>query len=200
MPPRIPGCFRGAGDPWTVSDVQETGRPFRVPAAIVAIADDRLPQRPLQRVVALVGQAGAAGGLRQSPLLGLPAGGAGNSGGGEEPGDSWNGAARRPHRHCHRTRPSGRSSRAQPRRSRANLRPPSRSASVIDRLLKNQNPLENRYNLRPSSPHLVVGKRPGTAPQFCGPKFMDTGAIAVPIPNVRFRHSTIRRRGLRPGA
>ena len=44
----------------------------------------------------------------------------------------------------------------QPRRSRANLRPPSRSASVIDRLLKNQNPLENRNNLRSSSPHLVV--------------------------------------------
>jgi hypothetical protein len=31
---------------------------------------------------------------------------------------------------------------SQPCRSRANLRPPSRSASVIDRLLKNQNPLE----------------------------------------------------------
>jgi hypothetical protein len=29
-----------------------------------------------------------------------------------------------------------------PRRSRANLRPPSRSASVIDRLLKNQHPVE----------------------------------------------------------
>jgi len=27
---------------------------------------------------------------------------------------------------------------------------------VIDRLLKNQDPLENRNNLRPSSPHLVV--------------------------------------------
>jgi len=33
------------------------------------------------------------------------------------------------------------------------LRPPSRSASVIDRLLKNQNPLDNRNNLRSSSPH-----------------------------------------------
>jgi hypothetical protein len=63
-----------------------------------------------------------------------------------------------------------------PRRSRANLRAPSRSASVIDRLLKNQNPLENRNNIRPSSPHLVLGKRPGAAPQFCGPKFTDTGA------------------------
>jgi hypothetical protein len=47
--------------------------------------------------------------------------------------------------------------RPKPRRSRANLRPPSRSACVIDRLLKNQNPLENRNNLRSSSPHLVVG-------------------------------------------
>ena len=44
-----------------------------------------------------------------------------------------------------------------PRRSRANLRPPSRSASAIDRLLKYQNPLGNCNNLRPSSPRLVVG-------------------------------------------
>jgi len=50
---------------------------------------------------------------------------------------------------------------------------------VIDRLLKNQNPLDNRNNLRPSSPHLVVGKRPGAAPQFCGPKFMETRAAAA---------------------
>ena len=84
-----------------------------------------------------------------------------------------------------------------PSRSRANLRPQSRSASVIDRLLKNQNPLENRNNLRPSSPHLVEGKRPGTAPQFCGPKFMDTGTISVPITGVRFGNSTTRRRGAR---
>ena len=35
----------------------------------------------------------------------------------------------------------------------------------------------------------------GTAPQFCGPKFMDTGAMAVPIAGVRFGRSTIRRRG-----
>ena len=42
---------------------------------------------------------------------------------------------------------------AQPRRSRANLRPPPRSASVIDRLRKNQNPLANRNNPRSSSPH-----------------------------------------------
>jgi len=34
-----------------------------------------------------------------------------------------------------------------------------------------------------------------TAPQFCGLKFMDTGAMAVPIAGVRFGHSTTRRRG-----
>ena len=50
--------------------------------------------------------------------------------------------------------------RPKPRRSRANLRPPSRSACVIDRLRKNQNPLEKRNNFRSSSPHLVVGRRP----------------------------------------
>ena len=48
-----------------------------------------------------------------------------------------------------------------PLRSRANLRPPSRFASVIDRLLRNQNPLENRNNLRSSSLYLVLGRRPG---------------------------------------
>ena len=48
-----------------------------------------------------------------------------------------------------------------PLRSRANLRPPSRFASVIDRLLRNQNPLENRNNLRSSSPYLILGRRPG---------------------------------------
>jgi hypothetical protein len=31
---------------------------------------------------------------------------------------------------------------------------------VIDRLRKNQNPLEKRNNLRSSLPHLVVGRRP----------------------------------------
>jgi len=82
-----------------------------------------------------------------------------------------------------------------PSRSRANLRPPSRSASVIDPLLKNQNPLENWNNLRPSSPHLVVGKRPGTAPQFCGPKFMDTGTISVP-PRAQARLPLRKRTGL----
>jgi len=45
-------------------------------------------------------------------------------------------------------------------RSRANLRSPSRSAWVIDRLLKNQNPLEKRNTLRSPSPLLVVGRRP----------------------------------------
>jgi hypothetical protein len=35
----------------------------------------------------------------------------------------------------------------------------------------------------------------GTAPQFCGPKFIDTGAMAVPIAGVRFGHLTTRRRG-----
>ena len=33
-----------------------------------------------------------------------------------------------------------------------------------------------------------------TAPQFCGLKFMDTGAMAVPIADVRFGHSTTRPR------
>ena len=48
-----------------------------------------------------------------------------------------------------------------PRRSRANLRPRSRHASVIDRLLKNQNPLENRNNLRSFSPHPGPGQTSG---------------------------------------
>jgi hypothetical protein len=48
-----------------------------------------------------------------------------------------------------------------PRRSRANLRPRSRSASVIDRLFKNQNPLENRNSLRTSSPHPGPGQTSG---------------------------------------
>jgi hypothetical protein len=54
---------------------------------------------------------------------------------------------------------------------------------VIDRLLKNQNPLENRNNLRSSlaAPWSWTDVR-GTAPQFCGPKFFDTGAAAVPSP------------------
>jgi hypothetical protein len=41
------------------------------------------------------------------------------------------------------------------------LRPRSRPASVIDRLLKNQNPLENRNNLRSSSPHPGLGQTSG---------------------------------------
>jgi hypothetical protein len=44
---------------------------------------------------------------------------------------------------------------------RANLQPRSRSASVIDRLLKNQNPSENRNNLRSSSPHPGPGQTSG---------------------------------------
>jgi hypothetical protein len=60
------------------------------------------------------------------------------------------GAARAPHK--------------KPRRSRANLRPRSRSASVIDRLFKNQNLLENRNNLRSSSP------RPGPGQTFGQPR------------------------------
>ena len=77
--------------------------------------------------------------------------------------------------------------------SRANLRPPSRSASVIDRLLKNQNPLENCNNFdhpRRSRSWADVRR---TAPQFCGLKFMDTGAMAVPIADVRLGHSMTRR-------
>jgi hypothetical protein len=48
---------------------------------------------------------------------------------------------------------------------------------------------------------MVNGKKTsvrGTAPQFCGPKFFDTGAMAVPIAGVRFGHfddSTARRGG-----
>jgi hypothetical protein len=61
---------------------------------------------------------------------------------------------------------------AKPLRSSANLRPPSRSACVIDRLFKNQNPLENRNNLRSSRHTLVLQRVLGTAPQFCGPKFI----------------------------
>ena len=80
--------------------------------------------------------------------------------------------------------------------SRANLRPPSRSAPVTDRLLKNQNPLENRNNLRSSSPHLVAGRRPGNRASILRPKFMDAGAMAVPIASVRFGHSTTRREAL----
>jgi hypothetical protein len=56
--------------------------------------------------------------------------------------------------------------------------------------------LENRNNLRSSC---RTWSRWGTAPQFCGPKFMDTGAMAVPIADVRFGHSMTRRRdGRRP--
>jgi len=66
-------------------------------------------------------------------------------------------SAVRPVRGQGQHRPSGQ----KPRRSRANLRPRSRPASVIDRLLKNQNPLENRNNLRSSSPHPGLGQTSG---------------------------------------
>jgi hypothetical protein len=60
-------------------------------------------------------------------------------------------------------------------RSRANLRPRSRSASVIDRLLKNQNPLENRTNLRSSSPHPGPGQTSGEPRRiFAVRNFVDT--------------------------
>ena len=67
-------------------------------------------------------------------------------------------------------------------RSRANLRSPSRSAWVIDRLLKNQNPLEKRNTLRSPSPLLVVGRRPENRAAILRPKFIGTGADSVPIP------------------
>jgi len=56
---------------------------------------------------------------------------------------------------------------------------------VIDRLRKNQNSLEKRNNLRT---YLVLAGVQRTAPQFCGWKFMDAGALAVPIAGVRFGH------------
>jgi hypothetical protein len=59
------------------------------------------------------------------------------------------------------------------RRSRANLRPPSRSGSVIDRLL---NPLEIVIILNHPRRTWSWADVRGTAPQFCGPKFMDTGS------------------------
>ena len=93
-------------------------------------------------------------------------------------------------------------------RSRANLRSPSRSAWVIDRLLKNQNPLEKRNTLRSPSPLLVVGRRPENRAAILRPKFIGTGAHSVPIAgSVRaFDDSTGRRsaaatsRGPRPDA
>ena len=64
-----------------------------------------------------------------------------------------------------------------PRRSRANLRPRSRCASVIDRLLKNQQPLENRNNLRSFSPHPGPGQTSGEPRRnFAVPKFINTEA------------------------
>ena len=89
------------------------------------------------------------------------------------------------------------------------MRPPSRFASVIDRLLRNQNPLENRNNLRSSSLYLVLGRLRATAPQFCGSEIHGDGSHSCSDHrcSVRaFDDSTARRlaaaasRGPRPGA
>src|SRR6516225_9362370 len=72
-----------------------------------------------------------------------------------------------------------------PRRSRANLRPPSRSACVIDRLLKNQNPLENCNNLRSSSPHLVVGRRPEIRAAILRSEIHEHGSHWCSVPDIR---------------
>ena len=42
-----------------------------------------------------------------------------------------------------------------------------------------------------------MGRRPGNRAAILCPKFMDAGAMAVPIASVRFGHSTARRRGAR---
>ena len=79
---------------------------------------------------------------------------------------------------------------------RSTPRARTRPASVIDRLLKNQNPFENSNNLRSSSPHLVV---PGNRRNFAVRNSSTPEAIAVPIADVRFGHSMTRRRdGRRP--
>ena len=94
-------------------------------------------------------------------------------------------------------------------RSRANLRPPSRFASVIDRLLRNQNPLENRNNLRSSSLYLVLGRRPGNRAAILRSEIHGDGSHSCSDHrcSVRaFDDSTARRlaaaasRGPRPGA
>jgi hypothetical protein len=64
------------------------------------------------------------------------------------------------------------------------------------RLLKNQNPLENRDNFRSSSPQLVVGRRPGNRAAILRSEIHgQPGAMAVPIAGVRFGRSPTRRRG-----
>ena len=82
-------------------------------------------------------------------------------------------------------------------RSRANLRSRSRSASVLTDCSK----IRTRWKIViifdiVAAPWSWTDVR-RTAPQFGGRKFMDTGAIAVPIAGVRFGHSTSRRRGNR---
>src|SRR5215469_3267362 len=81
---------------------------------------------------------------------------------------------------------------AKPRRSRANLRPPSRSACVIDRLRKNQDPLEKRNNFRSSLAAPGRGQTSGEPRRnFSVGNFMDTRAMAVPIAGIRFGHSRL---------
>jgi hypothetical protein len=105
--------------------------------------------------------------------------------------------------------PSPLYSRFEPERADTNLRSPSRSAWVIDRLLKNQNPLEERNNLGSSSPHLVAGRRPENRAAILRSEIHGLGRpIAVPDRcSVRaFDDSTARRsaaavsRGPRPDA
>jgi len=67
-----------------------------------------------------------------------------------------------------------------PRRSRANLRPRSRSASVIDRLLKNQNPLKIVIIFEHPRRTLPSTDVRGTAPQFRGPKLREPWLFRSP--------------------
>jgi hypothetical protein len=62
----------------------------------------------------------------------------------------------------------------QPKRgtSRVNLRSPARLASVADRSLCSQNPLENSNNLGLSALNLLLATFGQTAPQFRGLKFL----------------------------
>ena len=65
---------------------------------------------------------------------------------------------------------------AKPRRSRANSRPPSRSACVIDRLRKNRNPLGNVIIFDHPRRTWSWADVRRTAPQFCGRKFHGHGS------------------------
>ena len=82
-----------------------------------------------------------------------------------------------------------------PRRSRANLRSRSRSASVIDRLLKNQNHWKIVIIFDHPRRTLVLDRRPGNRAAILRSEIHRHGAMAVPIAGVRFGHSTTRRRG-----